>query len=324
MKLYSGNKEYKQYIYLSEEEFERDIVLNAKKLFGDKTIYIDLKKKLKGKYGDTVPDGYLFDYTFTNRPKLYFVENERLEHGVRNHIVPQLLKFQLNYKENVMLLKNTLIDKIVEAGIDLDLIAKKYNYRNADDMFTDIISRDDLNIIVPVDEIDEELIECISYLKLNIELKEFKKYTCGDSVIYMYEPLNEEIEDSAKHLNIKNEELDTVIVPAAEDGFNKVFIGENSWHAISIGINMLDKLKYIVAYQKNPVAALTYYAEISKIEPYKDTGKYIIYFKDKAKKLPYQIPLNRKNPNHAPQSRVYTSFNKIINAECDVTLDDIF
>ncbi len=227
MKLYLENKEYKQYNYLSEEEFERDIVSNAKNFFGDKTIYIDLKKRLKGKYGeDTIPDGYLFDYTFTNKPKLYFIENERLEHGVKEHIVPQLLKFRLNYKNNMMLLKNTLIDKIVETGIKLDEIAKGYNYRNADDMFTDIITKDDLNIIVPIDEIDEELVECISCLNINIELKEFKKYICGDSVLYMYEPLNEEVEDSAKNLNIKNEELDTIIVPASEDGFNRVFLCE--------------------------------------------------------------------------------------------------
>ena len=113
-------------------------------------------------------------------------------------------------------------------------------------------------------------------------------------------------------------------LPAEEEGFKQEFIGNNCWYAVSIGINMLDKLKYIVAYQKTPIAALTYYAEISKIELYKDTGKYIIYFKDKAKKLMYQITLNKNNPYHAPQGRVYTSYNKIINANSKTTLDDIF
>lgn len=324
MKIFFQDKEYKRYDYLSEDEFEKDVISNSKKFFGEKTIYVDFKKRLKGKYGDTIPDGYLFDYTFTDKPVLYFIENERLEHGVREHIVPQLLKFQLNYRNNMMLLKNTLIDKIIETGINLDEIAKGYNYRNADDMLTDVISKEALNIIVPIDEINDELRECISYLNLNIELKEFKKYTCGDSVLFMFEPLNEEIEFSAKKLNVKNEELDTVIVPASEDGFNKVFLGENAWYEISIGINMLDKLKYIVAYQKKPVGAVKYYAEISKIEPYKDSGKYIIYFKESAKKLPYEIKLNPNNPFKAPQSRVYTSFNKIINANEYTTLDDIF
>lgn len=325
MKIFADNKEYVQYNYATEEEFERDIVLNAKKIFGDKTIYLDFKKRLKGKYNsDTIPDGYLFDYTFTNKPKLYFIENELIKHGVKEHIVPQLLKFQLNYKSNMMLLKDSIIAKIIELGYDPDDIAKNYNYRNADDMFTNIISKDELNIIVPIDEITDELNECISYLNLNIELKEFKKYICDDSVMYMFEPLTEEVENVAKALKIKNEEIDTIIVPAEEEGFKQEFIGNNCWFSISIGINMLDKLKYIVSYQKSPIAALTYYAEIAKIEPYKDSGKYIIYFKEKAKKLPYQIPLNKNNPYHAPQSRVYTSFNKIINANIKTTMDDIF
>lgn len=325
MKIFLGNKEYKKYVYKTEEEFEKDIVLNAKKLFGEKTVYIDSKKKLKGKYGEgTIPDGYLLDYTFTDKPKLYFVENERIVHGVREHIVPQLLKFKLNYKNNMMILKDTLINKTLELGIALDDIAKQYNYRNADDMITDIISRDDLNIIVPIDEVTEELKECLTCLNINVELKEFNKYVCDDSVMYAFEPLSEEIEESARSLNIKNEELDTIIVPADKEGFEKEFISNNCWFAISIGINMLDKLKYIVAYQKSPVSALTYYAEIANIELYKDTGKYIIRFKSSAKKLPVQIKLNPKNPNKAPQGRVYTNFERVIGATSKTTLDDIF
>ncbi len=325
MRLFSGNKEYKQYVYNSEEEFEQDVILNSKKLFGEKTIYIDVKKKLKGKFGEgTIPDGYLFDYTFTDKPKLYFVESERIIHGVREHIVPQLLKFKLSYKNNMMLLKNILIEKIEEQGIKIDEIAKSYNYRNSDDMFSDIISKDDLNIIVPIDEVTEELIECVSYLNLKIELREFKKFVCGDSSLFLFEPLNEEIEEVAKTLNIKNGELDTIIVAAQDEGFEKEFIGNSCWFPVSIGIGMLDKLKYIVSYRKAPIKALTHYAEISNIELYKDTGKYIIYFKDKPKKLARQIPLNDANPNHAPQPRVYTSFEKIVEANEKTTLDDLY
>ena len=88
MKIFFQDKEYKRYDYISEDEFEKDVISNSKKVFGEKTIYVDFKKRLKGKYGDTIPDGYLFDYTFTDKPILYFIENERLEHGVREHIVP--------------------------------------------------------------------------------------------------------------------------------------------------------------------------------------------------------------------------------------------
>ena len=78
------------------------------------------------------------------------------------------------------------------------------------------------------------------------------------------------------------EPLDTVIVPAQEDGFKRVFLGENCWYAIRIGGGMLDKIKYIVGYQSNPVSAITHYAEVASIESYGDGGKYKLNFKGPA------------------------------------------
>ena len=120
------------------------------------------------------------------------------------------------------------------------------------------------------------------------------------------------------------EELDTIVVAVYEDGFKNEFIENNRWYAVNIGINRIDSLKYIAVYQKRPIKAITYYAEIADIKLYKDTGKYIIYFKDKAKKLKQPIPLNPKNPNKAPQGRVYTNIGRILNADNKTTLDDIF
>jgi hypothetical protein len=41
---------------------------------------------------------------------------------------------------------------------------------------------------------------------------------------------------------------DTVIVPAQKDGFEKVFLSEDCWHAIRISGGMLDKIKFIAAF----------------------------------------------------------------------------
>ncbi len=324
MKIILNGKEYVEYEYEREEEFEKDVVQNARVLFGERTIYIDVKKRLKAKYNNSsVPDGYLFDYTIQDSPKLYFVENELKNHPVRDHICPQLLQFALNYKYNMAELKELLIRAITELGYDLDKISREAHYRNADDMFTSIIGNNKLNVIMPIDEISDELREAISYFNFPIDLREFKKYVCGDSVQFTFEPLQAPYEN-LKTLKVNNKDIDTIIVPAEKDGFENVFINENCWYAVSIGINMLDKLKYIVAYQKTPIGALTHYAEISNIELYKDTGKYIIYFKSPAVELLHKIPLNKNNPNKAPQGRVYTTFEKIKNASGNTTLDDIF
>ena len=150
----------------------------------------------------------------------------------------------------------------------------------------------------------------------------YKRQSKDNNTIYVYDKFNEQEEISKDIENI--DELNTILVAAYEDGFQSEFLENNRWYAVSIGINRIEALKYIAVYQKRPVKAITYYAEIDNIQLYNDTGKYIIYFKDKAKKLKQPIPLNPKNPNKAPQGRVYTNINKILNASANATMDDIF
>jgi len=76
--------------------------------------------------------------------------------------------------------------------------------------------------------------------------------------------------------------FDTIIVPAQREGFERVFLGEDCWYAIRIAGGMLDKIKYIAAYQSQPVSAITHYAPVKRIEPYGEDGKYKVIFSEKA------------------------------------------
>jgi hypothetical protein len=103
--------------------------------------------------------------------------------------------------------------------------------------------------------------------------------------------------------------MDTVIVPAQRDGFNRVFLGENCWHAIRISGGMLDKIKYIAAYQSQPISAITHCAPVDRIEPYGEGGKYKVIFSEPAKKIgpiPYADA-----PSGAMQGPRYTSFERL-------------
>ena len=64
-----------------------------------------------------------------------------------------------------------------------------------------------------------------------------------------------------------------------------MFLGQNCWYSIRIAGGMLDKIKYIAAYQTNPVSAITHYAPVSQIEPYGESGKYKLVFSEKAKPI---------------------------------------
>jgi len=113
---------------------------------------------------------------------------------------------------------------------------------------------------------------------------------------------------------------DTIVVPANEEGFNNTFLGENRWYAIRISSSMLDRIKYIAGYQTAPVSAITYVAEVARIDKYKDTTKYIVHFKDKARQVG-PIKLTSKKKGSAPQAPRYTTFEKLIAAK---TLEEVF
>lgn len=112
---------------------------------------------------------------------------------------------------------------------------------------------------------------------------------------------------------------DTVIVPAQEDGFKRVFLDENCWHAIRIGGGKLSELKYIAAYQTAPVSAITYYAEIESIVAYGDGGKYQLNFKGKPIKIE-AIPFGNSKQG-SMQSPRYANLQRMLKSK---TVKDIF
>lgn len=107
--------------------------------------------------------------------------------------------------------------------------------------------------------------------------------------------------------------LDTVVVPAQKEGFDRVFIGDNSWWAIRISGGMLDKIKYVAAYQTQPISAITHYAPVARIEPYGEEGKYKLVFSEKAKAIG-PIPMGNA-PSGSMQGPRYTSFAKLKTAK---------
>ena len=102
-------------------------------------------------------------------------------------------------------------------------------------------------------------------------------------------------------------DLDTIIVPAREEGFNEVFLGKNAWYAIRISQVMLKKLKWIAAYQTAPVSAITHIAEIESIVDYgEEVGKYKINFRNTATQLAQQIPFGEAPPGSMQGPRYTT------------------
>jgi hypothetical protein len=109
------------------------------------------------------------------------------------------------------------------------------------------------------------------------------------------------------------DDVNTIIVPAKKEGFEDVFLGQNAWWAIRIGGGMLPKIKYIAAYQSSPISAITHVAEVARIEPFGEDGKYRLVFKGPAQKIT-AIPFGSA-PSGAMQGPRYVSYKKLISAK---------
>ena len=82
---YKG-KVFTFYEYSKESDFEKDVIDHAKEIFGPKSVYIDIKKKIENDNILTIPDGYLLDFSFEADPRLYIIENELVIHDPYKHI----------------------------------------------------------------------------------------------------------------------------------------------------------------------------------------------------------------------------------------------
>lgn len=104
---------------------------------------------------------------------------------------------------------------------------------------------------------------------------------------------------------------DTIVVPARKDGFERVFIGENSWYAIRIRSDRIPQLKYIAVYQVAPISAITHLAEIKTIESVDQSGKYRVVFARPAEKI-RPIHLGSRSKIQSP---VYCAYERLRTAK---------
>lgn len=322
--LWNKDEKYEEFRFEKESELEDAVNEVKDALFGSSRIYLDDKKKI-GKKGGTnnLPDGYLIDISNKQDPKLFVVENDLASHQHLKHIAVQILEFSLSFESSKIRLKNIIKDMLFKRKVEwkkCEEFAKNNGYENIDYFLESIIHKNNaFNALLIIDELGEELeTVLISRFKFPVEVVTLSRYKSQNGkTLFQFEPfLNEVTEDSEK---IEISDIDTIVVPAREDGFKEVFLGEDCWFAIRINSSMIPKIKYIAAYQVAPVSAITHLAEVKSIEQWKDTNKYIVYFNGSAQKIKKVVLGNSKGK--APQSLRYSSKQRILNAS---TLDNVF
>jgi hypothetical protein len=317
----------------TEQEFERAIVSHIPDIFGQRRIYLDCKRRIGAKDGkQSVPDAYLIDLSRPREPQLYVVENELCAHDLFRHIGVQLLQFSVSFAQAGRRIKQILFDEICQqpsAKERCEKYAAEGGFRNLDHFLDALVLDKKFQALVIIDEETDDLHAVIRNLGFPVEIIEFSTYSNEKrELIHRFEPFLADVEAGLVEVTPVGEKkatgdpsgLDTVVVPAHEDGFEETFIGENRWYAVRIHPTMAAQLKYIAAYVTAPVQAITHYAPIRSIEPWENTGKMVINFADPAKEIGPLKAIKNGKVSHLQGLR-YTTIEKLKKA---TSLDEVF
>jgi len=187
---------YHEWTPRSEDEFEQTVKEHARDVFGEQSIYLDMKQKLKSKSGiGSIPDGYVI--VFGEEPHWHIVEVELSSHQLYEHIVPQVSRF-INGIKNPSTQRD-IVDALYQE-IDSDefrrlRLKKAIGPTETHKFLSDLVSRAPVVTII-IEKRTEQLDEALSMLayppqnKKVVEFQTFTRQGVGLSVhAHLFEPL---------------------------------------------------------------------------------------------------------------------------------------
>jgi hypothetical protein len=283
-----------------------------------------------------IPDGYLIDLT-GRKPRLFVVENELASHHELKHIAVQVLEFSISFQNEQRGIKTILFDALTNQSqykIKCEQYAATHGFRNLDHLLEYLVYENAFAAIVIIDEIPDNLENIfVESFQFGVEIMELGCYENEKGERYFqFTPfladVTTDVRESAQAVSTSSRlidlgQIDTVVVPAREDGFRETFLGENRWYQVRIHPSMRPQIKYIAAYQVSPLSAITHIAPVKSIEPWKDSGKFVLNFTEPAHEIgPIRLlPKEQNGRVKALQNLRYTSKDILEKAK---TLDDIW
>ena len=328
--IWTSNGYYRRAGYADEADLEAAIIEVQRELFGPNRIYLDVKKKIGNKGVRNIPDGYLIDLN-GKQPRLYVVENELESHDPLRHIAVQILQFSLSFESDKHAVETILFDALQSQPLDMqqcEKYASTHNYHSLDHLLNRMVFDGLFFALVIIDEIPEDL-ENILGKKFNfgVEVLQLSRYQNSKGEhIYHFEPFLADLvvdaTDKSDHAapDIDVGEIDTIIVPAQEDGFQETYLGENRWYKIRIHGSMRTQIKYIAAYRVRPISSITHIAPVKSVEPWEDSEKYVVNFSEPAHVIG-PISLVKGGRVKAPMAPRYASRQRLLAAK---NLDDVW
>lgn len=221
-------------------------------MFGPNRIYLDVKKMIGTKAKSNIPDGYLIDLSSAKEPVLRVVENELASHDPLRHVAVQIIEFSLAFEDAPYKVKSVVraaLQADAEALKKCERYAKANNFENVDVLLDRMIHEGEFAALVVIDDLREKLDSVLAKkFKFGVEVLTLARYA-NDSgeYIYEFEPFLVDVVQSGTELgsdeSVDLSDIDTVVVPAQDEGFEQAFMAENRWYKVRIHGSMIPKLR---------------------------------------------------------------------------------
>jgi len=174
-----------------EKEFHPMIKEHYKEIFGENSIYFDVKQVIRATSGiGAIPDAYVIRL---NPPEWFVVENELSTHPIYEHIVNQLTRF-INGIEN-QIARSPIVDALY-SRINEDIVLKAAIKKTiaTDDIYRFLykLISSPPKIVILIDEKKPETENACSIFKYSTEIVEFKTYVRENAEnvrAHLFEPL---------------------------------------------------------------------------------------------------------------------------------------
>jgi len=170
--LVDGTK-YEKWVPEEEVEFEEIVKEHSKEIFGNDSVYVDVKKRIKSESGIiSIPDGCLVDFSDNS---LWIVEVELSKHPLHRHLVAQLNTFMSGIEDPEA--RKEIVETIysvIKGDVLLEaFFRKRLGSKDMHHFLSELISKD-LNIIVVIDELNKKVEKAFENFKVQpyfVELK---------------------------------------------------------------------------------------------------------------------------------------------------------